>query len=189
MDVVKSVGRDAYLAGLFSAPASNYPNALYDMGIGATQAYFMSMALTGPDQLRQRVAWALHKIWIVSAVDVPSAPAIVTYHRLLLNGAFGNYRDLMRDLTLNPAMGRYLNMLNNRSQAVTGMPANENYARELMQLFTVGIPALSQDGTSSPQRRRQPDSGLHRTGRQRAGRILTGWTFNAELGRENYTFP
>jgi uncharacterized protein (DUF1800 family) len=131
----------------------------------------MSLALTAPDQLRQRVAWALHKIWVVSAVEVPSTRAIVTYYRILQNGAFGSYKDLMREITLNPAMGQYLNMLNSRSQELTGTPPNENYARELMQLFTLGIPLLNPNGT--------PAGGVAYTEDdvRELSRILTGWTF------------
>ena len=129
----------------------------------------MHLALTGPDQLRQRVAWALHKIWVVSAVDIDNAGAIVTYHRVLMNGAFGNYRDLMRDVTLNPAMGRYLNMLNNRSQAVTGVPPNENYARELMQLFTRRHSAAESGRIDHPQRGR-PDDPVYSESRRQGAR-------------------
>ena len=100
----------------------------------------MRLALTGPDQLRQRVAWALHNIWVVSAVEVDNARAIVNYKRILLNNAFGNYRNLMRDMTLNPAMGRYLNMLNNRSQASTGgvFPMIEYWNLSLATPLTAG---------------------------------------------------
>ena len=196
VDAVKSLGADAFLASQFSAPASEYPGTLFNMPTEAAQERFMANALTGQDQLRQRVAWALHKIWVVSAVEVTGAPAIVTYHRLLLNGAFGNYRDLMRDVTLNPAMGRYLNMLNNRSQAITGTPPNENYARELMQLFTVGIPMLNQNGTPMTVGGRQVPVYTEQDVRALA-RIFTGWTFGdgnpattpRNLASENYTVP
>ena len=150
---------------------SVYPDTLYDKSVEAAQEHFMSLALTGPDQLRQRVAWALHKIWVVSAVEIHNSRAIVPYYRILMNGAFGNYRDLMRAVTLNPAMGRYLNMLNNRSQAVTGVAANENYPRELMQLFTLGTAKLNPDGTPMIDgRRAAPD--LHRGRRQGTGADL-----------------
>ena len=131
---LKALGKDAFLAQQFAAPVSVYPDTLLSQSIEVTQEHFMGLALTGPDQLRQRVAWALHKIWVVSAVEVTNTEAIVTYHRLLLNNAFGNYRDLMTAVTLNPAMGRYLNMLNNKAQSKTGVAANENYARELQEL-------------------------------------------------------
>ena len=137
----------------------------------------MSLALTGPDQLRQRVAWALHKIWVVSAVEADAAPGIVTYQRLFLHGAFGNYRDLMHAVTLNPAMGRYLTMLNNRSQAVTGAPANENYAREVMQLFTIGTSKLNPDGTPIIGAGGVPAPTYTQDDVKALARIFTGWTF------------
>ncbi|MEQ1870118.1 MAG: DUF1800 family protein [Vicinamibacterales bacterium] len=193
VDALKALGKDAFLASQLSAPPSTYPDSLFGMSLEATQEHFMSLALTGPDQLRLRVAWALHKIWVVSGVEVDSPRAIVTYQRLLLNGAFGNYRDLMRDITLNPAMGRYLNMLNNRSQAVTGVPPNENFARELMQLFTLGIATLNADGTPQVG---APPSYTEQDVKELA-RILTGWTFGdgnpttvpTRLARENYGVP
>ncbi|MGC4082940.1 MAG: DUF1800 family protein [Vicinamibacterales bacterium] len=120
----------------------------------------------------------------------------MTYHRLLLRDAFGNYRDLMRDIATNPAMGRYLNMLNNRSQAVTGVPPNENFARELMQLFTLGIPTLNADGAQVVVNGQQVPTYSEQDVRELA-RILTGWTFGdgnpatapRRQGRENYTVP
>ena len=87
-----------------------------------------------------------------------------------MNGAFGNYRDLMRDVTLNPAMGRYLNMLNNRSQPVTGVPPNENYPRELMQLFTLGIREAQSERLDHARRRAARDAGLHRRPTSRSWR-------------------
>ena len=199
VDIVKNIGVAAFLNQQFSTPASSYPDTLFNMPVDMAQERFMELALTGPDQLRQRVAWALHKIWVVSAVEVTTAPAIVTYHRLFLNDAFGNYRDLMTDITLNPAMGRYLNMLNNRSQAVTGSLPKENYARELMQLFTLGIPRLEGNGTPSIMLSRPgvPVIAYTEQDVKELARILTGWTFGdgnpatvpTNLAPENYKFP
>ncbi len=137
----------------------------------------MAFAMTGQDQLRQRMAWALHKIWVVSAVEVNNTSAILTYHDLLSSGAFGNYRDLMRNITLNPAMGRYLNMLNNRAESVTGVPANENYARELMQLFTLGTARLSANGTPLVDGTGAPIPTYTEADVKALARLLTGWTF------------
>jgi uncharacterized protein (DUF1800 family) len=167
------------------------------MSIPATQDHMMQAALTGPDQLRQRVAWALHKIRVASAVEVNNASAIVTYQRVLQNGAFGNYRALMRDITLNPAMGRYLNMLNNRSQAITGALPNENYARELQQLFTIGIPTLNQNGTPVLDSSGQQIPTYTEGDVKELSRILTGWTFGDgnpatipnNLAGENFRVP
>ena len=190
-------GVDAFLNDQFAAPVSEYPDTLYSLPVEMTQEHFMHLALTGPDQLRQRVAWALHKIWVVSAIDINNAGAIVNYQRTLMNGAFGNYRDVMKNVTLNPAMGRYLNMLNNRAQSLTGVPPNENYARELMQLFTVGIPRLNPDGSII-----RDENGLEvpvysETDVKELARIFTGWTFGdgnpltipTRSGSENYRVP
>jgi uncharacterized protein (DUF1800 family) len=189
-------GAAAFLTEQFGAPISAYPDTLFSLSVEHAQEHFMQLAMSGPDQLRQRVAWALHKIWVVSAVEVNNAPAIVTYYRILMNGAFGNYRDLMRAMTLNPAMGRYLNMLNNRSQAVTGVPPNENYPRELLQLFTLGTARLGADGTPMTSGG-SPIPSYTETDVKELSRILTGWTFGdgsattipTRAGSENYRVP
>ena len=173
---LKTLGKDAFLAQQFGAPMSVYPDTLLSQSIEVTQEHFMGLALTGPDQLRQRLAWALHKIWVVSAVEVTNTEAIVTYHRLLLGSAFGNYRDLMTNVTLNPAMGRYLNMLNNKAQSKTGVAANENYARELMQLFTMGLVVLNPDGTPVTSGG-VPVPSYTEADVKALARILTGWTY------------
>ena len=116
-----------------------------------------------------------------------------------MNGAFGNYRDLMRDVTLNPAMGRYLNMLNNRSQAVTGVPPNENYPRELMQLFTHrhsearipnGTPMLDAAGAPVPAytEARREGAGAHLHGLD-VRRRQSGDRFRRRPAVENYRVP
>lgn len=189
-------GVASFLDQQFAAAPSAYPDTLFNQPVEATQEHFMRLALEGPDQLRQRVAWALHKIWVVSAIDIDKASAIVTYQRILMNGAFGNYRDLMTNVTRNPAMGRYLNMLNNRSQAVTGSLPNENYARELMQLFTVGIPQLNPDGSIVRAEGVEQKVYTEEDVKELA-RIFTGWTFGdgnpatvpTRLASENWRVP
>jgi uncharacterized protein (DUF1800 family)/fibronectin type 3 domain-containing protein len=197
VDRVKEIGAAAFVDQQLSMAPSPYPDALLTRGLEVTQEHFMQLALTGPDQLRQRVAWALHKMWVVSAVEVPSTRAIITYYRLLTTGAFGNYRDLMRAMTLNPAMGRYLNMLNNRSRHVTGVPPNENYARELLQLFTLGVALLNPDGTPVLDATGMPVPAYTEADVAELSRILTGWTFGdgdpatvpTTLARDNYGVP
>jgi uncharacterized protein (DUF1800 family) len=197
VDAVKSLGKEAFLAGQFGAPPSTYPDLLFQRPTAAAQQVLMALALSAPDQLRQRVAWALHKIWVVSAVEVPDPAGLVTYHRLLVGGAFGNYRALMRDLTLNAAMGRYLNLLNNRSRAVTGALPNENYARELMQLFTLGTAALTPAGLAVLDGQGRPIPAYTEQDVKELARIFTGWTFGdgnpatapQGLANENYRFP
>jgi uncharacterized protein (DUF1800 family) len=113
------------------------------------EAWWQS-ALTAPDQLRQRVAWALSQILVVSqegALADQHEP-VAAYYDLLLAHALGNYRDLLGDVTRSPVMGVYLSMIRNqRPDPETGQRPDENYARELMQLFTIGLNELHPDGT------------------------------------------
>jgi uncharacterized protein (DUF1800 family) len=114
-----------------------------------------------------------------------------------MNRAFGNYRQLMSDITYNPAMGTYLNMLNSRSQQLTGSEPNENYARELLQLFTTGIPTLSPGGTPLTNGLGQQMPVYTEEDVKELARIFTGWTFGDgnpatvpnNSGRTNYTVP
>ncbi|MBY0505410.1 MAG: DUF1800 family protein [Bryobacteraceae bacterium] len=170
IDRVKTMGRDAYLAEQFAMAPSAYPDTLYAMSVEDVQEHFMRLSLTGNDQLRQRVAFALSKIWAVNADDVNRADATVNYYRIFMNDAFGNYRKLMTDVTLNPAMGRFLNNLNSRSQAVTNAPAVENFARETLQLFTLGTVVMDNNGNP------QPGSPYTIDDIRALARLFTGWT-------------
>jgi len=104
------------------------------------------------DQLRQRVAFALSQIFVTSDAfnfTIQGNPApLAAYYDILVDDAFGNYRKLLEDVTLSPAMGSYLSMLGNRKpDAVLNIRPDENYAREIMQLFSVGLVQLNIDGT------------------------------------------
>src|SRR5262249_54362077 len=105
---------------------------------------------TAPDQLRQRVAFALSEITVVSDNGVlqDNARALSSYYDTLLDNAFGNYRELLEAVTLSPAMGLFLDMRgNSKGSIVTGIHANENYAREIMQLFSIGLNRMWPDGS------------------------------------------
>jgi uncharacterized protein (DUF1800 family) len=107
-------------------------------------------AVTAPDQLRQRVAFALSEIMVVSESGTlqDRSDALAHYYDTLLDNAFGNYRSLLKAVTLTPAMGLYLNMqANDKGNIVTGTHANENYAREINQLFSIGLNRWWPDGT------------------------------------------
>ena len=107
------------------------------------QNWFFREALYGEDQqLRRRVSWALHQIFVVSGREIVQPSRMAPYIRVLDKHAFGNFRGLLEEMTLNPAMGVYLDMANSTSQN-----PNENYAREIMQLFSIGLDMLNQDGT------------------------------------------
>ncbi len=152
-------GRVPWLAAQYSAPESLYPGfPLWPGDVPAScddvcrrdnyssyplQRGFFVNALYGPDQLRQRITWALHKVVVVSEETIPYPYQFAPYIRLLTQNAFGNYRDILYNVTLNPAMGDFLNM-----DTSTKYDPNENYAREIMQLFSIGTELLNQDGTT-----------------------------------------
>ncbi len=112
------------------------------------QRDFFQNAVGGGDQLRQRVAWALSQILVTSGAeqDLSYAYVMSRYQDLMFQEAFGNYENLLLKVTYNPAMGNYLDMVNNDRPAGTRVP-NENYAREILQLFTIGLEELNVNGT------------------------------------------
>jgi uncharacterized protein (DUF1800 family) len=119
------------------------------------QAAWWKLALGAPDQLRQRVAFALSQILVVSdqnGVLFNNPRALANYYDIMTRGAFGNYRQVLEEVTLSPIMGVYLSHLRNAKATFDGNGnaitlADENYAREVMQLFTVGLNQLQPDGT------------------------------------------
>ncbi|MGY4831309.1 DUF1800 domain-containing protein [Sphaerotilaceae bacterium SBD11-9] len=113
---------------------------------------YWRQALTGPDQLRQRAAFALSQIFVISFVDGTLANqtrGVTSYYDMLAEKAFGNYRDLLESVSLHPMMGVYLTSLRNQKEdTTTGRVPDENYAREVMQLFSIGLYELNDDGTT-----------------------------------------
>jgi len=111
------------------------------------QRDFFTNAVGGSDQLRQRVAWALSQILVTSAneSDLEYAHVMAKYQNMMFQEAFGNYETLLKKVTYNPAMGNYLDSVNNDKPSGTRMP-NENYAREILQLFTIGLHEMDASG-------------------------------------------
>jgi len=103
---------------------------------------FFRQAVMGRDQLRQRVAFALSQIFVISGKEIHGSYAVAEYQQMLRDHAFGNLRTILKNVTLSPVMGAYLNMVDNDGQA-----PNENYARELLQLFSLGTCLLNRDGS------------------------------------------
>ena len=136
------------------------------------QTWFMREAFYGNAQLRHRMAWALSQIWVTSGVDIQQGRHMVEYHKVLSRNAFGNYRQLMKEMTLNPTMGEYLDMARS-----TRTNPNENYARELMQLFTIGLFMLNQDGTLQRDGQGNPIPTYDQTTVNNLTKVLTGWGF------------
>jgi uncharacterized protein (DUF1800 family) len=117
---------------------------------GLVQDTFWQQSLTAPDELRQRVKYALSQIFVISSNNTTAIQNMprgeASYYDMLGNDAFGNYRQLLQDVTLHPMMGQFLSMLGNDKGNATTDP-DENYAREVMQLFNIGLWQLNNDGT------------------------------------------
>ncbi len=155
------------------------------------QRQFFENALTAPDQLRQRVAFALSQIMVVSGIEIYEAYGMAAYQNMLLADAFGNFRDLINDVTLSPVMGNYLDMANNdQPNAARGTEPNENYARELMQLFTIGLYELNADGTQQLDSQGKPIPTYDQTVVQGYAHLFTGWTHAPRpAATSNWTNP
>ncbi len=138
------------------------------------QNSFWQQSLSANDQLRQRVKYALTELFVISGTspavqNMPRGEA--NYYDLLGNDAFGNFRTLLEDVTLNPMMGQFLNMQGNDKGNATTDP-DENYAREVMQLFTIGLYQLNDDGTREAGFDRTADSDLLEHGCDGVGKGL-----------------
>jgi uncharacterized protein (DUF1800 family) len=132
---------------------------------------FYRNAIEQPDQLRQRVAMALAHVLVVSGHEVAGTYGLRNYQNNLLHHALGNYRDVLRKVILSPVMGDYLDHVNNDKTA-----PNENFARELLQLFSLGTCKLNADGTQQGKRCKPV---YDNTMVRRYAFALTGWTYPA----------
>lgn len=184
---VQQLGFTKWIDEQFDVPPSAIsevpPAANGRAPLGPMQQEFYYNAVNGADQLRQRVAFALSQIWVVSGVKLTTADQMVPYLRLLQLDAFTNYRQIMNDVTLSPAMGRYLDMVNNlKPDPRTGRAADENYARELLQLFTIGLVELNPDGTTKKDAAGNPIATYDQEQIEGFARAFTGWTFAPKPG-------
>lgn len=184
---VQTVGLSAYLTEQFAVPvtvlpdiATPTPTICVNSTIPCEQSEWWQTVLTGNDQLRQRVAFAMSEVFVISTNSV-NARAVTTFHNTLANDAFGNFKTLMKDVTLSPGMGLYLNMLNSYKPG-NGQIANENYSRELMQLFTTGIYLLNQDGTYQKDSSGNLIPVYSEAQVQAFARAYTGWTYAPAAG-------
>jgi uncharacterized protein (DUF1800 family) len=152
------------------------------------QRTYFSNALYGPDQLRQRVAFALHQIFVVSGVGgLNRASWMTMYLQALDRGAFGNYRTLLEEISLNSEMGEYLDMIQS-----TRTSPNENWAREVLQLFSIGINELNLDGTPKRDAQGVPIPSYSQNTVNEFTRVFTGWNLNPVLiapGTSNWRDP
>jgi uncharacterized protein (DUF1800 family) len=177
-------GYDSWIENQFSLPPSYHLSlvkARAPDGWDAQQArypVFWELALHADDQLRQRIAFALSEIMVVS--DRPDAlinhgNMLAAYYDILIEHAFGNFRELLEAVSLSPAMGIYLSMLGNKTISDR---ADENYAREIMQLFSIGLVKLNQDGTPILDGDGKPVPTYRQTDVANLAKVFTGWSWD-----------
>jgi uncharacterized protein (DUF1800 family) len=142
------------------------------------QRDFFTHALNNPDQLRQRVAFALSQIMVVSSVEIYEAYGLANFQNILLKDALGNYRTLLEDVTLSPTMGHYLDMADSaETNPQNGTVPNQNYAREVLQLFSIGLVALNPDGTQQLSASGAPIPTFDGATIEGFASVFTGWTY------------
>ena len=191
---VQSVGVTPWLQAQYAAgptTLATLPNPLPTQCTNAPapcfESEFWQTELTAPDQLRQRVAFTLGELFVSSTQSV-DARAMIPYYNTLATDAFTNWRTIMEDVTLSPAMGLYLNMIQSAKPA-TGQHANENFAREMMQLFSTGLVKLNNDGTVQMDASGNPVSEFTESQVQAFADTYTGWTYATSTGGIPTTFP
>ena len=186
---VKQIGVDAWLEEQFNAAETAIPDP-GGMNSGTLKASYISRLSTAPDQLRQRVAYALGQIIVISMNKNIYPNEIVPYLQILSRNAFGNYRTLLGEISTSAQMGKYLDIANSNKPA-PGSGAIENYPRELMQLFTIGLWQLNSDGSQVLDANRKPVSSYDQTAVQQVALAFTGWTFAGPNNNnwENFSGP
>jgi len=170
---LKSTNQDDATAGcgMFTNPSPEYSACIRDhYTMYPLQTWFFKEAFYGQPQVRHRVTWALAQIWVIAAPDTQQSSWMTTYHQQLSKNAFGNWRQLMYDLTLNPGMGNYLDMVRS-----TKTNPNENYPREVLQLFNIGLFMLNQDGTLQLDGTGNPIPTYDQNVVNNFTKVFTGW--------------
>jgi uncharacterized protein (DUF1800 family) len=198
---VKAMGFSAWLDAQFALPETpiNNPGGML---MGQVQSEYLHRITTAPDQLRQRVVYALSQIIVISANKNIYPDELVPYLQILSRNAFGNYRTLLDEISHSSQMGKYLDLANsNKPMGVSA--ANENFARELMQLFTIGLYLLNPDGSRQMTHQLKPDGtpdltlplipirAYDQATVQQVALALTGWTYQGPNANnwDNFSGP
>ena len=152
-----------------------------DQNEGLVEDAFWQQALTAPDQLRQRVKYALSQLFVISSDNTTAIQNMprgeAAYYDTLGADAFGNFRQLLGDVTLSPMMGQFLSMLQNDKGNATTDP-DENYAREVMQLFTIGLWQLNDDGSQKTDTSGNPIPTYTNNDVMGLAAVFTGFSWN-----------
>ncbi len=178
---MQAVGMQAFLNEQFTAPISTYPAPGTNDDMSFVQKRLFINALSGQDQLRQRVAWGLSQIMVASAIKINNPSAFVLWQNMFQKDAFGNFSTLLTDVTLSPVMGNYLDMVNNDKPG-NGVDPNENYAREALQLFSIGLEELNPDGTPQLDGSGNPIPTYTQDTVIGFAHVYTGWTYPTKPG-------
>ena len=144
---------DSDCQGSFNSVTWGFSIQSFDNLVRQKRMIWTEVALKAPDQLRQRVAWILAQIFVISSEGDLLTEAITVYYDIFVRNAFGNYRDVLKEVSFSPLMANMLTYYGSRSLGIAWLwhkkieYPDENYAREIMQLFTVGLLKLNDDGT------------------------------------------
>jgi len=183
-----TTGYAAYLqarSDAFTADNATRTTGLHSLGPNQFYECFYAAAATAPDALRQRVAFALSQIFVVSMQDSGIGGRLLTagaYYDRLQADCFGSYRQLLQDVALQPAMGMYLSTLRNvKENPATGLHPDENFAREVMQLMSIGLYQLNPDGTVQTDGAGEPLPAYGYDDISGLAKVFTGWSWYAPV--------
>lgn len=193
IDRTQRIGFPAWIDEQFSLPQDRHQGYVDSQIAAATLAgqstnqqnwiyeSFWRTAVSGNGQLRHRVAFALSQVFVVSLADSSvgeNTRGVASYLDMLGRNAFGNFRTLLQDVTLHPMMGLYLSHLRNQKEDPSrGRVPDENYAREVMQLFTIGLYELNLDGTVRLDGRNEPIETYTNEDVTGLAKVFTGWSW------------
>lgn len=189
IDELATGGAASWFARQFAAPQTLHRKYIDNLlavqaaggaNVNPTSFYesFWQQGIRGQDQLRQRMAFALSEIFVISTQNEtvwPYTRGVASYYDMLGQRAFGNFRDLLEGVALHPMMGIYLSHLRNQKESATRTP-DENFAREVMQLFTIGLVQLNADGTVKLAGGKPIDT-YDRDDVTGLARVFTGWSW------------
>ncbi len=206
----RAVGASAFIEEQLAAPASKYPVFPFfpfnrpDTCVNANSPpytadsfcardnytlfqllrQFYMQGATAADQLRQRVAFALSQIFVISGVEggLNQPYGMAEYQQMLRDNAFDNFENILTKVTLHPTMGRYLDMANN-NKTTNGVQPNENFAREILQLFSIGLVELNQDGTPILDAAGKPVPTYDQAEIDGFANVFTGWSYAPQPGQ------